>query len=56
MKSWVLAAGLLAAAVSTAANAADLYEGPPDRRYGSAYDDPRYGEMYRYPDPGPRYG
>src|SRR5262245_45924067 len=49
MKSWVLAMGLLAAAASGQAMAADLDEGPPDR-YGSAYDDPRYADMYRYPD------
>jgi hypothetical protein len=56
MKSWVVAAGLLAAAVCTGAKAADLDEGPPaDQRSGSAYDDPRYAEMYRYPDPAPRY-
>ena len=49
MKSWVLAAGLLAAAASGPVMAADLDEGPPDR-YGSAYDDPRYADIYRYPD------
>jgi hypothetical protein len=53
MKSWVLAAGLLAAAVSPSARAADLE--PPEERYGSAYDDPRYADIYRYPDRAPRY-
>jgi hypothetical protein len=63
MKSWVLAAGLLAAAATTsAAWAADLDEGPPPDRYG-AYEDPRYADVYRHPQPpaypppaGPRYG
>ena len=50
MKSWVLAAGLLAAAASGPVMAADLDEGPPPDRYGSAYDDPRYADIYRYPD------
>jgi hypothetical protein len=51
MKSWVLAAGLLAAAMSGQAMAADLDDGGPGPdRYGSAYDDPRYADMYRYPD------
>ena len=49
MKSWVLAVGLLAAATSTQAVAADLDDGPRDR-YGSAYEDPRYADIYRYPD------
>ena len=49
MRSWVLAAGLLAAAVTTGAQAADLDEGPPPDRYGSAYDDPRYADIYKYP-------
>lgn len=49
MKSWVLAVSLLAAATSGQALAADLDDGPPDR-YGSAYEDPRYSDMYRYPD------
>ena len=49
MRSWVLAAGLLAAAATTGAQAADLYDGPPPDRYGSAYDDPRYADIYRYP-------
>lgn len=50
MKSWVLAAGLMAAAMSTGAQAADLDEGPPPDRRGSVYDDPRYADIYRYPD------
>jgi hypothetical protein len=50
MRSWVWAAGLIAAAF-TAAQAADLDEGPPPERYGSAYDDPRYADMYKYPSP-----
>lgn len=54
MRSWVLAAGLMAAAAATGAQAADLYDGPPDR-YGSAYDDPRYADIYKYPAPPPRY-
>lgn len=49
MRSWVLAAGLLAAAFTTGAKAADLDEGPPPDRYGSAYDDPRYADIYKYP-------
>jgi hypothetical protein len=53
MRSWVLAAGLLAAAVTTGAQAADLYDGPPPDRYGSAYDDPRYADIYKYPPPAP---
>ena len=51
MRSWVLAASLLAAAVSTGAQAADLDYGPPPDRYGSAYDDPRYADIYKYPRP-----
>jgi hypothetical protein len=55
MRSLVLAAGL-AAAMSTGAFAADLDEGPPPDRRGSAYDDPRYADIYRYPDrPPPPY-
>ena len=54
MRSWVLAAGLLTAAATTGAQAADLYDGPPPpSRYGSAYEDPRYADIYRYPGPGP---
>ena len=58
MRSLVLAAGL-AVAMSTGAFAADLDEGPPPPyRQGSAYDDPRYGDIYRHPDrpPPPAYG
>lgn len=51
MRSWVLAAGLLAAAAASGAQAADLYDGPPPDRYGSAYDDPRYADIYKYPKP-----
>jgi hypothetical protein len=53
MRSWVLAASLLAAATTTGAQAADLYDGPPPDRYGSAYDDPRYADIYKYPKPPP---
>jgi hypothetical protein len=53
MRSWVLAAGLLAAATTTGAQAADLYDGPPPDRYGSAYEDPRYADIYKYPGPAP---
>jgi hypothetical protein len=43
--------------MSTGALAADLDdEGPPPYRHGSAYDDPRYADIYRYPDrPTPPY-
>lgn len=57
MRCWVLA-GLLTAAVSvgsTRAPAADLNDGPPPDRYGSAYDDPRYADMYKYPSRPPQY-
>jgi hypothetical protein len=53
MRTWILAASLLAAAVgaaSTTASAADLDEGPPPDRYGSVYDDPRYADIYRRPE------
>src|SRR5262245_44720105 len=53
MRSWVLAASLLAAAATTGAQAADLYDGPPAPRYGSAYEDPRYADIYKYPGPAP---
>ena len=53
MRSWVLAAGLLAAASTSGAQAADLYDGPPPPRYGTAYEDPRYADIYRYPVPPP---
>ena len=51
MRSLVLAAGLLAAAAASGAQAADLYDSPPRDRYGSAYDDPRYADIYKYPKP-----
>jgi hypothetical protein len=51
MRSWVLAAGLLAAAFSSGAQAADLDEGPPPPRFGAPYDDPRYSDIYKYPKP-----
>lgn len=51
MKGWVLAAGLLAAVGTTGAIAADLDDGPPDRR--GAYDDPRYADIYKHPVPPP---
>ena len=55
MKSWVLAASLLAAAATTTTGwAADLDEGPPPDRYG-AYEDPRYADMYARPQPPPAY-
>jgi hypothetical protein len=55
MKSWVLAASLLAAAaMPTTVRAADLDEGPPPDRYG-AYEDPRYADIYGHPQPPPAY-
>ena len=53
MRTWILAASLIAAAgaASTNAKAADLDEGPPPNRYGSVYDDPRYADIYRRPEP-----
>ena len=54
MKSWVLAASLLAAAATTTVRAADLDEGRPPDRYG-AYEDPRYTDMYARPQPPPAY-
>ena len=55
MKSWVLAASLLAAAATTTTvRAADLDQGPPPDRYG-AYEDPRYTDMYARPQPPPAY-
>ena len=51
MRSWVVAAGLLATVATTGAQAADLYDGPPPDRYGSAYEDPRYADIYKYPPP-----
>ena len=57
MRSWILAAGLFAAAGAggPAAKAADLDEGPPPQRYGSVYDDPRYADIYRRPERPPAY-
>lgn len=48
-----LAAAVMAAALATgsAATAADLSDGYPEKRYGSAYDDPRYAEIYRDDQP-----
>jgi hypothetical protein len=53
----VLAAGLAVAMSTGAAFAADLDDdGPPPYRRGSAYDDPRYADIYKYPDrPPPPY-
>src|SRR6187397_3069104 len=56
MRSWVFAASLMAAAVTTGAQAADLDEGPLPERYGSAYDDPRYADIYKYPNGPQAYG
>lgn len=50
MKSWVLAASLLAAAIAPAAKAADIDDdGPPPPPRSGAYDDPRYSDIYKYP-------
>ena len=54
MRSLLLAAGL-AVAMSTGAAAADLDDGPRLDRDYSAYDDPRYRDIYRYPDRLPPY-
>ena len=64
MKRWLLAAGLTAAVLAQSAGpalAADLgYDAPP--RHGSAYDDPRYADLYGRPPgshsgpPPPHYG
>jgi hypothetical protein len=55
MKRWLMAASLLAV-FATGTQAADLddNDGPYDR-YGSAYDDPRYADVYRHPG-APPYG
>jgi len=50
MRCWMLAASLLAAALPTGAIAADLDQGPAYDRRGTAYEDPRYADIYRYPD------
>jgi hypothetical protein len=52
MRSLLLAAGL-AVAMSTGAAAADLSDGPRWDRGDSAYDDPRYKDIYRHPDRSP---
>lgn len=54
MKSWVLAASLLAAAIAPAAKAADIDDGPPPPPRSGAYDDPRYSDIYKYPKAPPR--
>jgi hypothetical protein len=60
MKALSLSAGVLAAALSFAATmpaaAADLdyHNVPGPDRYGSAYDDPRYRDLYG-PEPSPGY-
>lgn len=55
MKKWLLAAAAtasLAALPSLAAQAADLNYDDPQQRYGSAYEDPRYADLYgRTPPP-----
>jgi hypothetical protein len=53
MKTWVLTLALVTAAAVGPAMAADL-EGPAPQ-YGSAYDDSRYADIYRYPPPQPAY-
>ncbi len=51
MKGLLAAAGVVLALASTSARAADLYDDPPPARYsGPAYQDPRYSDVYRYPD------
>src|SRR6185503_5806741 len=52
MRSWVLAAGLLTAAATTGAQAADPYDGPPIPRE-PVYRDDDYGRDRGYYD-GPR--
>ena len=58
MHHWKLATAALAALIGTgaiAAQAADLdYRSIPRERYGSAYDDPRYADIYG-PSHTPRY-
>ena len=49
MRSWVLAAGLLAAAVTTGHRPPISTTGRRRDRYGSAYEDPRYADIYKYP-------
>lgn len=63
MQSWLKGAALGAAiagvalgAATLTAHSADLYnEYPPANRSGSAYDDPRYADLYGNPPPRPRY-
>lgn len=51
MKGLFAAAGLALAFAATSAKAADLYDDPPPPRYsGPAYEDPRYADVYRYPE------
>jgi hypothetical protein len=50
MKSLALMVSLLTVAGAAGAQAADLYDGPPPP-YGSAYEDPRYADIYKYPPP-----
>lgn len=55
MRKWLLAAvavGSLAAS-APAALAADLNYYDPPQRYGSAYDDPRYADLYGHSPPPP---
>src|SRR5262249_32071389 len=58
MRCWILAASLFAATTAAipAAKAADLDQGPPPARYGSAYEDPRYAAISRHPGAPPGYG
>lgn len=55
-RQWLYAAASAAALVAlsaSVASAADLsYDGPP-QRYGSAYDDPRYADLYGHAPPPP---
>ncbi|RTL69298.1 MAG: hypothetical protein EKK41_14015 [Hyphomicrobiales bacterium] len=52
MKGLFAAAGIVLALAGTSAKAADLYDDPPPppRHSGPAYEDPRYADVYRYPD------
>lgn len=55
MKRWLygLAASATLTALSAAATAADLNYYDPPQRHGSAYDDPRYADLYGYAPPPP---
>jgi hypothetical protein len=61
MQSWLRASALAAAVLGAnvfavgSASAADLYNTYPSPRAGSAYDDPRYADLYGTPPPPPRY-